>query len=884
MKLLAYFRALASTVLHRSRVIGDMEEELRSHIQHRADDLERAGASRAEAERHARIEFGGYQRFKEESHESLAGHFLATLWQDTQFGFRMLYRSPSFAVAAVLTLALGVGANAVVFSMLNGLILRPLNVPQAQNLYTIEQGKDHSPMQSYPDYLDLRDRNRSLNGIAAYAITRAGLNTGGHATVAWLYETSGNYFDLLGIQPYLGRFFHSTDERGMNSASYIVLSYTYWRARFLGDSTVVGRTVQVNKHPFTILGVAPPEFRGTELYFAPDFWTPLVNDSQIGGGNDLTAHAARGLLLIGRLKEGFAPAQAVGDLNSIAAYLAKSYPKDDEQISFSLARPGLMGDMLGRPAQAFLTGLMLLAGLILLAACANLGSLFAARAADRAKEVALRLALGSSRKRILRQLLTETMIVSLIGGVSGLTGSVALLHWLTAWQPVPNFPIHLPVNPDVNVYGFALLLSFASGFLLGLVPVRQVFQADPYQVVKSGLTGAAERRVTSRDALLILQIAICAVLVTSSLVAVRGLARSLHSNFGFLPQKVTLVDTDLDMAGYNSDAVPVMQKRMLNAVTTLSGVMAAGISDMLPLSRENPENFPVFKDSARNLRPPNAAAETVVQSVSPGYFQATGTRVLAGRTFTWHDAKNAPLVAVVNQEFARKVFGSGAHAVGLYYKKADGSRIQVVGLVTDGKYRTLTEHAQPAAFRPIMQAPSSSTWLVVRSNRDPQHMRMVIASTLRNLDPGLPFTIKSWESELNSALFASRVAAVALGVLGSLGVMLAITGIFGLASYLVSKRLRELGIRLALGAGHRKVLTAAIGKAFWLLAIGSAAGLLLGIAATRVLSSIVYQATPQDPLVVGGVVLTMLLVGLVATWLPAHRALRANPLSLLREQ
>ena len=886
MSLVASLRSLASTLFHRSRINIEMDEELRSHIQHRADDIERSGVSRREAERRARIEFGGFVRFKEESHEALGGNFLETLWQDLRIGVRKLRKSPNFTAVAVLTLALGIGANAVVFGVMNALILRPLNVPQAQNLYMIERtqgNQDSSPMQSYPDYRDLRDRNRSFDGLIAYDIDTAGLDIDGNPAPVWLYEASGNYFDVLGIQPYLGRFFHSSDEHGPNSAPYIVLSYAYWQSHFKGDTGVPGRTVQLNKHPYTILGVAPPQFRGTELYFSPNFWVPIVNQEQIAGASQLEDRASRGIWLVGRLKPGVTPAQAASDLNTIAASLAKAYPKEDGPASFSLARPGLLGNMLGRPVRAFLTGLTLLAGLILLAACANLGSLFAARAADGAKEIALRLALGSTRKRILRQLLTEAVLVSLAGGIAGVLGSVVLLRWLSAWQPLTDMPINVPVNPDANVYAVALLLALASGFLFGIVPARQVLRANPYQIVKSGSTGTIGSRFTARDFLLVLQIALCAVLVTSSLVAVRGMARSLHSNFGFQPQNAVLATTDLDMAGYSGDRVAPMQRRMLDTLQTLPGVTAVGLIDRLPLAMDWDDEA-LFKDSTSDLRLSNQTAEAEVQDVSPGYLRAAGSTLLAGRDFTWHDDKKAPRVAIVNPEFARTFFGSEAGAIGGYFKLMDGTRIQVVGIVEDGKYKTITEAPEPAAFMPILQAPSSSTWLVVRSNWDPQAQAAAMRLALHNLDAAVPITIRTWNKQLDSALFASRVATVSLGALGGLGAMLAVTGIFGMASYSVSKRLRELGIRIALGAQRKEVLSAALGRAFRLLAFGSLAGLLLGIAATRVLAYIVYQATPRDPFVLGGVVLTMLLLGLIATWIPAYRALKADPLRLLREE
>jgi predicted permease len=888
MKLLASLRSFASSLFRRSQVNAEMEEELRSHIQHRADDLESTGMSRREAERRARVEFGGREKYKEEIHEAMGGNFFETAIQDVRVSLRTLIKTPNFTIVAVLTLALGIGANAVVFAVMNALILRPLNLPGAQSLMMIERAQGHEdglPFQSYPDYRDLRDRNQSLDGVVAYDMQPAALDTGGSPSRVWLNETSGNYFDVLGVQPYLGRFFHSSDEHGRNSAPYIVLSYGYWQSHFNGDVSVPGRIVQLNKHPFTILGVAPRQFRGIELYFNPNFWVPIVNTEQVSGDN-LEDRGNRSIWLVGRLKPGVTAAQATADLNSIAASLAKAYPKEDGPSTFSLVRPGLLGNMLGRPVRAFLAGMMLLAGLILLAACANLGSLFAARAADRSKETALRLALGSSRRRVLRQMLTEAVLVSITGGFVGVLASMVLLRWLSAWQPLTDMPMNVPVNPDANVYAVALMLALISGFLFGIIPVRQVLQANPYQIVKSGSTGPAGRRFTARDLLLVLQIAVCAVLVTSSLVAVRGMVRSLHSDYGFRPQGAVIASTDLDMAGYSGDHVPAMQRRMQDALEKLPGVTAVGLIDRLPLSMEWSDQG-IFKEDETDLSVSHKAMEAVVQGISPGYLQAARTTLLAGRDFTWHDDEKAPLVALVNPEFSRRLFGSESAAVGRYFKKMDGNqinRIEIVGIIEDGKYKTITEAPNPAVFRPILQAPSSSTWLVTRSNRDPQQIAAAVRGALQNLDEAMPITIKTWNSQLDSALFASRVATVSLGVLGGLGAMLAVTGIFGLASYSVSKRLRELGIRIALGAQRKEVLGSALGRVFRLLAAGSAAGLLLGLAATRVLSFIVYQATPRDPVVLFGVVVTMLLLGMLAAWIPARRALAADPLVLLREE
>jgi predicted permease len=527
---------------------------------------------------------------------------------DLKLAVRLLLKSPGFTLTAIVSLALGIGANAVVFSVLNALLLRPVNVPNAQNFYLVQ--RFHVPPQAYPDYLDLRDRNRTFESLMAVKVVgEVGVDPRGNPSTAWPFLTSGNYFDALGIRPYLGRFFHASDENGVNSAPYVVLSYAWWRSHFDGDRSVVGQTVEINKHPFTVIGVAPEEFRGTDLIFSPAMWIPIVEAPTIMSYNPMPNRGDHNLWVMGRLKPGVTPAEATADLDALSAWLSKTYPADDAGIKFTLASPGLLGDALARPARAFMAGLMLLAGLILLAACANLGSLFAARAADRAKEVALRLALGSRRGRILRQLLSEALLVSLAGGAIGLAGGVEILKVLSSWNPFPDTPIHVPASPDVRTYAVALPLAVASGLLFGMVPVRQVFRADPWQVIHTGTSGAgALRRFTLRDLLLVAQIAICAVLVTSSLVAVRGLERSLYGSYGFQPRNAMIAQTNLHMAGYANDQMPAMQRRMLDAVAGIPGVSAVGYTDILPLSLGGADNY-AYSDSTTDFRPTNAAAD-----------------------------------------------------------------------------------------------------------------------------------------------------------------------------------------------------------------------------------------------------------------------------------
>ena len=678
---------------------------------------------------------------------------MITLLQDLRFSLRQLRKSPGFAIAAILTLTLAIGANAVVFGVLNALILRPVNVPGAKSLYALNH-KNERDWESYPNYLDLRDRNHTFDGLAAMGLSQVALDTGKDPSRIWGFEATGNYFDVLGIQPYLGRFFHPSDERGMNSAPYIVLSYAYWNSHFQGDPNVVGRVVRVNSHPYTILGVTPPDFRGTFVFFAPNFYVPMVDQDQIMGDSALNNRERRGVIqILGHLKPGVTPTEAVADLDDIGAVLAKAYPKVDLHESFALGRPSLPS-AIGGPVRAFVGALMLLAGLILLAACANLGSLFAARASDRSREVALRLALGSTRTRILRQLLTEALLISLAGGATGLASSIALLRRLDTWQPFSGVPIHVPVQPDANVYLVALVLAVVSGLLFGIVPVRQVLRTNPYEIVKGGSAGRVGRRISARDILLVVQIAICAVLVTASMVAVRGLARSLHGSFGIDPNNVMLVETDLKISGYSSGSIPAVQRRMIDALEAIPGVEHVGLVSFPPLGRGGSWKADVFRDESKDLSPANAAANSFMYVISPDYLHAAGTTLLEGRAFNWHDDKGAPPVAMVNREFAAKILGSSTNAIGKYFKVTDGTRVQVVGIVEDGKYLSVTEAQQPAMFLPVAQQdPLGEQWMLVRSAGDPQLLAGSVRTKLHELDAGLPLDILMWNRELSSVCF-----------------------------------------------------------------------------------------------------------------------------------
>lgn len=876
------FRRLLNS-FRRSKIEQEIDRELEFHVELRIADNLAAGMSPEEARRDALIRFGNRTVIREKATAADAELIFDALWRELRYAARQLRRSPTFTITALLTLILGIGANVVVFGVLNALILRPLDVPQPAGLYNVVHQSHGYDSQSYPDYLDFQAGNTTFTGMAVYRLQPGGLTAGDAAYKCSYYRVSGNYFDMLGVQPTYGRVFHASDEHGPNSAPFIVLSHRFWATHFDSDPRIVGTTARVNKHPFTIIGIAPAGFHGTDVFIWPDFWMPIVDSPDDEGTDFLSWRGSHNIWILGKLKPGVSSQQATDNLNTIARALARQYPQADDDLTARLVKPGLMGDMFGDPARSFLAGIMVLAFLVLLAACANLASLFAARTADRSREVAIRLAIGSSRWHVLRQLLTEAVLISVLGGALGSIFSTALLRALTRWQPFPELPVHVTVSPDARVYFVALLLSLGSGIVWGLVPLRQVWTTDSAQLIKSGAPAATIfRRFAFRDFLLGIQITLCTLLVTSSFVALRGMQRSLHAPIGFQPEGVILAQADLHMGGYTDNSSTQIQKRMLQEAAAIHGVTAVGTINETPLGSGGSTTL-VYRVGTTDFRSSNSAFGAKYFSISPGYFNAAGTHLLTGRDFTWHDDANAPKVAIVNERFARELFG-GTSALGQRFMMGDKLSYEVVGVIENGKYDSLTESPMAAMFFPLDQNPDSDTSLVVRSQLPAGEIVPQLSQLLTRIDPSLPFIFHTWPDALGLVLFPARVATASLGVMGLLAAMLALTGVFGMAMYSVSKRLKEFGIRVALGAQPLQLMRSALSRPLILLLSGSLAGLLLGAIASQLLAQIVYEATPRDPLVFAAVIVTMTILGLLAVCIPAQRALRIHPAWLLREE
>jgi predicted permease len=581
--------------------------------------------------------------------------------------------------------------------------------------------------------------------------------------------------------------------------------------------------------------------------------------------------------------------QVQAELNTIAARIARQYPKDEEKLGFKLTRPGLIGDFFGAPARGFLAGVMGLAGIVLLAACANLGSLFAARTADRAREIAIRMAVGSSRWRVVRQILVEAFVISILGGAFACGLSWIAITGLGNWHPPTEYPLMFHIQPQPSLLLMALLISVLASVLLGMMPLRQIFKTDPNDAIKSGSgQSSAGRRWALRDVLLAAQIALCCVTVTAAFVSLRGLGKAMTMDMGINPKHAVLTKFELSQAGYSSASADHFQRRLLERVSQLPGVEAAAYANSTPLSMDTSTDS-VFSQETTDFRPSNSAFGSYVYDVSPGYFAAAETPLLAGRDVSFADTAKTPLVAVVNQQFARHLFHS-ERVVGRYFKYESGIPIQIVGVVADGKYMSLSEEPKDAAFLPISQETTTKTSLIVRtrpgsSDMEANDMAATIRKVVRDLDPTVPIRESSpWSSQLGLTFFVSQVATVALGIFGAFGLLLSIAGTFGLASYTVSKRLRELSIRVALGAQAKQILSAALGRMLILIASGSVVGIVLGAAASRLLSAIVYQASAQDPFVLAAVAFTMLLTASLSVAAPVRRALHVDPANLLREQ
>jgi predicted permease len=803
---------------------------------------------------------------------------------DVRLAIRRLLASPGFTLVAVATLALGIGANTAVFSILNRVLFRPLPLAHPAEIVALNTvaAKAVTPTFSYPNYKDLRDRTHTLAGLVAYRMAPMALSRGNANARIWGYMVSGNYFEVAGVQAVLGRTITPADDVHRGGHPVAVLSYACWQRRFGGDPGIAGQTIRINGLNFTVLGVTPPAFRGTELFFSPDVYVPMAMVRQIEPGFDwIDSRRAGNLFVIGRLQPGVTPQRAEAELNSLAVQLGREYPADNAGMGIRLSPPGLAGTFL-RGAVVGFTGVLLgVTGLVLLIACINLAGLLLARASDRRKEIGICLALGAGRMRLVRQMFFESLALSAAGAGAGLM----LAWWLTdavaSWRPPVDVPLDLSSGIDVRVLFFTCAVAVGTAFLFGLTPAMQATRTD----LLSSLKNAGKqktRRWVLRDVVVAMQVAFSVVLLAGSVLVVRSLQNALSIHLGFETHGAAVVSFDLSLQGYDEPRARDLQHRLIDSVRNTPGIESAALADRIPLGLDFSRNS-IYVEG-KPVPKASEVPESYSYDASPALFHTMRTRLVAGREFTANDRPGEPRVSIVNQAFVDS-FLPGEQPLGKRFRYSIGKEWRtIVGVVETGKYFSLSESHEPAVWDSLDQDYSPLTAVVARSRLPEQETLRLLRKAVLDLDPGISFyQASTFEDHLRLPLFPARLAASALGSFGVLALLLAAVGIYGLMAYAVARRTREFGIRAALGARPADLLESVLKRAAVLLGCGIAAGAAGAALAGPLYGAILYNVNPRDPLTLALAAVLIVLVGLSACALPAWRALRIDPVVALRE-
>jgi len=812
---------------------------------------------------------------------------METLFHDLRFGFRRLIKTPGFALIAILSLALGIGANTAVFSLVNMILLRPLPVANPQEVVSVSAvGKEGAVAAfSYPNYVDFRDRNEVLSGLLVSRFAPMSLSRGGNNEKIWGNLVSGNYFDLLGVKPALGRTFLPEEDKTRLSHPVVVISYSLWQTRFGGDPSVVNSDVLINGRKFKVIGVAPAGFNGTEVIYTPEIFVPFAMEKWIEPENDyLDNRREQNMFAAGRLKPGVSAAQAEASLNILAAQLAKDFPNDNEGLRIQVVPPGFILPQLRNAMLGVSATLMGLVTLVLLIACTNLANLLLARGAERGKEIAIRLSIGASRARIVRQLLTESVMLATTGGLVGVVLAQWIIDSILALKPPIEIPITLELHVDWRVLVFSMIVSIVTGVLFGLVPALQATKPDLVPALKDAASQSGVRRSLLRSGLVVAQISVSLLLLIAAGLTLKALQRLRAMNPGFNPENALMMNFDLSLQGYQADAGMQLRKQLLNRVESLPGVRSASITDFIPLSMNYNSN-PVLIEGRPQERGANAPM-AMHADVGLKYFETIGAPLVAGRDLNEQDQEGKTRSAVVNETFARKFFPGAnpiENALGKQFRTMPESQPwQIVGVAKDGKYWTIGEDPQAFVWFPIGNQ-LAFNYLLVRTTTRPETVIGAIRGEFRNLDPNLPVTdVKTLTEHMNLSLFPARAVAALLAAFGLLALTLAAIGIFGVMSYAVSQRTREIGVRMALGAGAKDIFKLIVGRGLLLTLIGVGVGLALALVGTRLLSSLLYSVSAIDPLTFAGVTLLLVAVAFLACYFPARRAMKTDPMVALR--
>lgn len=812
---------------------------------------------------------------------------METFWQDVRYSLRTLRKRPGFTSAVVITLALGIGANATIFTWIKAVFLEPLpGVDRPDDLVEVWGAtRNNSALSlSYLDYQDVRDRNETLSGLAAHQVLAMNLGRGGTPERVRGAVVSGNYFDVLGVKALIGRTFLPEEDRTPNAHPVAVLGHGLWQRHFGADPQVIGRTITLNEHDFTVIGVTPKAFGSPFAGAAIDVWTPVMMKDYVARPHfSLTDRGSRWLMVMGRLKPGATVDQAQANIGSIARQLERAYPQTNDQMGIAVYSLTGSPFSLKRSLQSALVILMAAVGVVLLIACANVANLLLGRAAARRKEIALRLALGGSRRRLIRQMLTESLVLASIGAALGLTVAFWTARALPAFLPPSGFEVNFDTRPDTVVFAFTFALTVVTTMLCGLVPTLHASKPDLVAALKdhTAMLDRGVRKLSVRHILVIAQVALSMVALVGAGLLVRSLREAYQANPGFDHNRVLLASFDPFLSGYDESRGREFYRQLVERVRAMPGVEAATLARRLPLTLSGI----AFANVVIDGHPP-AHGEDMrfnYETVGPHYFETMRIPLVQGRDVDDRDHEGTQRVVVINETMAQRFWPAG-EALGRRLKVGN-EWLEIVGVVKDVKNRNLSEPPQPFFYLPLLQDYRSNMILVARTAGEPEQMFHAVQGEVAALDPQIPvFEPTTLEEHVGVSLYRQRMAATLLSTFGLLALSLAAVGLYGVMAYTVSQRTRELGVRVAIGATRGNVLTLILGQALTLSAIGIVAGSIIALIVTRFLVHLLYGVGPADPITFAVIPLVLLAVTLAAGYLPARRAITIDPIKALRAE
>ena len=811
---------------------------------------------------------------------------MGSLLQDLRYGIRMLLKNAGFTAIAVLTLALGIGGNATVFSWVQSVLLHPLpGIEHSNRLVAIEtvmpSGEYHTS--SYPDFRDYREQNQVLTGLVGFELVPVNMTWAGNKQEqrVWGEIVTENYFDVLGVHAERGRLFQAKDKGALNGDPYIVLSYPFWQRQFGANPGVIGKTVEMNSHSFTIVGIASRGFQGTIVGVAPDYWVPMMMQPVILPGENLQQRSPTFIHLMGPLKPGVTVAKAQADLTTIARRIAREYPASSRNVGIFVApvwKAHYGAQSLLLSALLFLS---VVAVLVLLIACANIANLLLARAASREREIAVRSALGASRTRLLQQLLVESLILALMGGVGGILVASWAANLLVFFLPAGVFPIGLPLGINAEVLAFTVALSVLTGVICGVVPALRASSPNLNRSLKEGgrTSSAGSEHGRLRSILVVSEVFLALVLLVSAGLLLRSARNVQAASAGFNPNHVLIAAFDLRPNGYTNESSHAFYDNLIQRLRALPSVKSVTMERYVPLwFYGRGYNTPIIEGYTPA---PNEDMYIDFNDAGPNYFSTMQIPVIAGRDFTEQDRQGAPLVVIVNQTMAQR-FWPGQSAIG--HRIFSWHRWwTIVGVVKDIKYHTMTEQPESFLYFPSLENGETDSNILIRSSGNPTALLAEVRQTAKSLDAGVMVLQAGNLADLiHISLFSYRTAAALSAALGVLGLLLATIGIYGVLSYSVSQRTHEIGVRMALGAQPRDVLRLVLGQGAKLVIVGLAIGIVACFAITRLMSSLLFGVTATDPATFIGVPVLIVLVALAASYIPARRAMRLDPMEALR--